>query len=104
MSSLLKLPARTVVLATAPARFAVRTLSCFVRGADLSEPEQPPAPPRRRATPARSRPSPKAARRAARHEPTKGQAAEIRARAREEEAGEDGPGPEIQIDPRLVQP
>lgn len=112
MTSLLKLPLRAAGLALAPTRFAVRTLAHLLSHEERYVPaeEAPPGPAtpppdraraerraskgdgtaaaRRRA----QRPSPKAARRAVRHEPTRGQAAAIRERAREEEQAAGGVG------------
>src|SRR3954468_14737290 len=101
MTTLLRLPLRAVGIATAPTRFAVKTILRFLRddGAHAAEggwsaetpPSEAPAPhyEQRAAAAARARrkppepvkrrqvakPSPKAARRAVRHEPTKGEAA-----------------------------
>jgi hypothetical protein len=123
MPDLLRLSLRAADLVTRPARFAVGKLlrahaaagGGSVRRSDddqpvaptaAAPPQAPPrpeppqsAPPKKRA-PARKPPSPKAARRATRHEPTKGQAAAIRQQARmeEQDAGsEGGPGATIEV-------
>lgn len=121
MSDLLRLPLRAASLATLPARFALRTAWGLLSHAGddrdaagtasaatqapapvVEEPAEKP-PPRSKARAPRTRraPSPKAARRATRHEPTKGQAAAIREREREAErnAGGPGPGPTIEVAP-----
>ncbi len=107
MTSLIKLPLRAVELATAPTRFVLRTVWHLLRDDSQDEDREEPSteaaapvavaaparprPARRRAA-ARPTPSPKAARRAVRHEPTRGQAAALRETAREaeQEAGGEG--------------
>lgn len=111
MPDLLRLPLLAADLATRPARFVLGKLF-ELRHADDDqtvapvEPVAPPAPepvpsaPRRERAPAQKAPSTKAARRATRHEPTKGEAAAIRQQARmeEQEAGsEGGPGATIAV-------
>ena len=113
MAPLLRLPLRAAWIATAPTRFAVKTMLRFLRDdAPEASVAEAPAPhyeqraaaqAQRRAT----RPKPTRSERAdriTRREPTKGEAAAIRERARDEEWGPGGPGPEIQMDPRLRQP
>lgn len=128
MPDLLRLPVFALDVATRPARFVIGKL-LELRGSDDDRPEpaggarrEDPAPreqrpaaqaapdappaaekprpaPKRRA-PARKAPSVKAARRAVRHEPTKGQAAQLRQQQRmeEQDAGsEGGPGATITI-------
>ena len=118
MPNLLRLPLRAADLATRPARFVLGKL-LELRHADDDQtvatptaaparPEPPQSAPPRKRAPAKKAPSPKAARRATRHEPTKGEAAAIRQQQREEEWGEEtGPGANVIIDPavtRLVEP
>jgi hypothetical protein len=116
MPDLLKLSVKAVDLATLPARFALRTaFGLLHRGDDAPAEEHAPPPaaaapvppppvrpaparPARRRTAARPKPSPKAARRAARGEPTKGQAAAMRESLREEEQNAGGPGPGATIE------
>jgi hypothetical protein len=115
MPDLLRLPLRAADLALAPTRFVVKAVWGLLYPRDDHDAEaahaQAPAPPeapprpeppqtRPRRTAARPKPSPKAARRAVRHEPTKGQAAEIRQRQRmeEQDAGsEGGPGATVSV-------
>lgn len=121
MPDLLKLPLRVASLATLPARYALQTAwGLLNHDADdggaarpaaataqapapvVEEPaEKPPPRSKARAPRKRAAASPKAARRAVRHEPTKGQAAAIREREREAEqnAGGPGPGPAIDVAP-----
>lgn len=111
MPDLLRLPLLAVDLATRPARFVLGKL-LELRHADDDQtvatpvspvpptPEPPQSAPPRKRAPAKRAPSPKAARRATRHEPTKGEAAAIRQQARmeEQEAGsEGGPGATIAV-------
>jgi hypothetical protein len=101
MPDLVLLSLRALDLATRPARFAVGTLLNFVRdearepARGAPAPAPPPLPvdehPQTRPRPQRPKPSPKAARRAVRHEPTKGQAAAIRQQQRAAEWGEPPP-------------
>ncbi|MCW2967191.1 MAG: hypothetical protein JWM71_963 [Solirubrobacteraceae bacterium] len=108
MPDLLRLSLRAADLALAPTRFVVRTVWGLLASDDPepapaepaphAEPPQtrPPEPPAK----VRAKPSPKAARRAVRHEPTRGEAAAIRQQQRttEQEAGsEGGPGAEISV-------
>jgi hypothetical protein len=108
MPDLLQLSIRVADLATRPARFAVGTLLRFVRD-ETPEPVHAPAPepvadhPQTRPAPAPRRPRVKAARRAVRHEPTKGEAAAIREAQREAEWGNsDGPGANVVIDEAVL--
>ena len=123
MPDLLRLPLFAADLATRPARFVLGKL-LELRGSDddgpaeapASRPEPPsaaeaatappppvsekPRPAPKKRAPAKKAPSVKAARRAVRHEPTKGEAAKIRQQARmeEQDAGsEGGPGATITI-------
>jgi hypothetical protein len=109
MPSLLQLSLKAADLATLPARYVLKTAIGLVRGGDGPAPAPAPspeaparardveaadakvkAPPKPRAKP---KPSPKAARRAARHEPTRGQAAALREEQRRaEEDAVRGPG------------
>lgn len=85
MPDLLRLPLRALDLASRPARFAVGKLLELRHSDDdrvVATPAAPPRPeppqsaaPPRRAPAKKAAPSPKAARRATRHEPTKGEAA-----------------------------
>ena len=118
MPDLLRLPLRIADYGTRPARFVLGKL-LELRGSDDDQavpaeqpaapqaaapqaekprPEPPQTAPKKRA-PAKKKPSPKAARRATRHEPTKGQAATIRQEQRmaEQDAGGPGPGPTIDV-------
>src|SRR3954469_101745 len=112
MPDLLSLPLRAADLATRPARWVIGQFIDRVRGEDdtptptaptrasAPPPPQadPPAPRAKKRAPAK-KPSPKQARRAVRHEPTRGQAAAIREEQREAEqnAGGPGPGPTIEV-------
>ena len=115
MPDLLRLPLTVADYATRPARFALGKLLELRRSDDdQAAPVAPPpasteaaAPPQTAPKPKprakRPAPSPKAARRAVRHEPTKGQAAEIRAQEREREWGEDNSvGATVDIDPEVL--
>ena len=100
MADILNLSLRVVDLTTRPARYVLgRLLERSHRDVPTAEPRferDEPAPPRRA-------PSPKARRRAARHEPTRGQAAAIRAQQREEEWGDaPGPGANVVIDRDVI--
>lgn len=101
MPDLLRVPLTVADYATRPARFVLGKLLELRRSDDdQAAPVTPPpasteaaAPPQTAPKPKpRARtaaPSPKAARRATRHEPTRGQAAEIRQQEREKEWGVD---------------
>src|SRR4051812_40960440 len=111
MPDLLQLSFRAVDLATRPARFALGLVIDFVRPDTDDEPRPAPAPtpppvadhPQTRARPKPKPPNPKAARRAVRHEPTKGQAAAIRESQREAEWSDDsGPGANVVIDEAVL--
>jgi hypothetical protein len=118
MSDFLSLSLRAAELATRPIRMVVAKLVDFVTEDEPPratpapptpdprfEREPHPEPPQTHPGPEPEAPSPKAARRAARHEPTRGQAATIRAEQREEEWGDEpGPGANIVIDERLTGP
>jgi hypothetical protein len=111
MPSLLQLSLKAADLATLPARYVLKTAIGLARGGDGPAPAPAPspeaeerardvaaadakvkAPPKPRAKP-KPKPSPKAARRAARHEPTRGQAAALREEQRRaEEDAVRGPG------------
>ncbi|MDX6639191.1 MAG: hypothetical protein QOF12_202 [Solirubrobacteraceae bacterium] len=107
MPDLLRLPLRAAELALAPTRFAVKTIWGLLYPHDdydapaAPEPAPRPEPPQTRPPRPRAKPkpSPKAARRAVRHEPTRGEAAAMRQRQRmeEQEAGGPGPGPEVDV-------
>ena len=117
MPDLLSLSFRVLGVATKPARFAVGKLLGLVRDDDTTigktapptpeprfEKQPAPEPPQPRPAAKPRAPSPKAARRAARHEPTKGEAATIRAQKREEEWGDaNGPGANVIIDPAVTE-
>jgi hypothetical protein len=99
MTSLLELPVRAVVLATAPARFAARTLLSFVRD-DAGEAPRPapvqqeaPAPQRERKGPVAREPRPKPAPKP----PSRTQVAREQRVTRPPQP-EGGPGPEIHMD------
>jgi hypothetical protein len=110
MTSLLNLPLRAVAIATAPTRFAIRVVWSLLSDGDeeaaaapahrpaaaREEPEPPARPAARPRRPTAATPSPKAARRATRGEPTRGQAANLRQAAREAESPS-GPGPTIEV-------
>lgn len=116
MPDLVHLSTRALDLATRPARFAFGTLLRFVR--DQQEeplraapaPAPPPSPepaaeqPQTAAPVAPPPPSPKAARRAARHEPTRGQAAAIREHQREEEQHAGGAEPGVGATIEVAEP
>jgi hypothetical protein len=113
MPDLLRFPLRAIDLATRPPRFVLGKLLALrhsdddqVAPADTAEreaparPEPPQSAPKPRAkAPAKPRPSVKAARRATRNEPTKGQAGQIRQQQHmeEQEAGGSGPGATIDV-------
>jgi len=120
MPDLLRLPLLAADLATRPARFVLGKLLDLRHSDDdqvvpthgpsfpASEPaakvapEPKPEPPQsvRKRAPAKKAPSPKAARRATRHEPTKGEAGKIRQQRHmeEQDAGsEGGPGATIEV-------
>lgn len=118
MPDLLRLPLRAADLATRPARFVLGKV-LELRHSDDDEvrpapapPSPPPSAPAQRARPAakprpkaparpkpKAKPSPKAARRATRHEPTRGQAGEIRLAEHmaEQDAGGPGPGATLEV-------
>jgi hypothetical protein len=114
MPDLVQLSIRALDYSTRPVRFAVGMALRFVRddaasdtvepprGASAPAPEPTDAHPQTRPEPTPRRPSPKAARRAVRHEPTKGQAAAIREAQREAEWDHDGPGPNVVIDDAVL--
>jgi hypothetical protein len=114
MPDLLKLPLRAVDLATRPTRYVLGKLLDLRRSdhdqvvvAETPAAEAPPrpeppqsAPPRPRAKPRpKATSSPKAARRAVRHEPTRGEAGRIRQQHHmsEQDAGGPGPGPTVEV-------
>ncbi|MCW2990997.1 MAG: hypothetical protein JWM73_1591 [Solirubrobacterales bacterium] len=112
MPDLLALPLRVADLATRPARFVLGKLLELRHSDDdkvapvADAPVPPPAPgppqsaPAKKPAPARRAPSPKAARRATRHEPTKGEVGKIRQQRHmeEQDAGsEGGPGATIEV-------
>lgn len=118
MPDLLRLPLLAADLATRPARFVLGKLLDLrhsdddqvvpvadevpAAAAPKPEPPQsaPPRPTAKRRAPARRAPSPKAARRATRHEPTKGEVGKIRQQRHmeEQDAGsEGGPGATIEV-------
>jgi hypothetical protein len=104
MPDLLRLPLRVADYGTRPARFVLGKLLELRRSGDDQQqppPQEPPAaaappapePPQtapKKRAPAGKKPSPKAARRATRHEPTHGEAAAIRAK-------EHPTGPSIEV-------
>lgn len=118
MPDLLRLPLLAADLATRPARFVLGKLldlrhsdddqvmpvadEAPAAAAPKPEPPQsaPPRPTAKRRAPAKRAPSPKAARRATRHEPTKGEVGKIRQQRHmeEQDAGsEGGPGATIEV-------
>ena len=104
MPDLLQLSLRAADYATRPARFAIGTMLRFVRD-DMPAP--PPAEPlhdhpQTRPAPEPPKPRPKAARRAARHEPSRGEAAAFRDAQREAEWDHDGPGANVVIDDEVL--
>lgn len=112
MPDLLRLPLRAIDLATLPTRYVIGKLLELRHSDDdqafaptetvAAAPPKPEPPqsvkPKPRAKP-KPKPSAKAARRATRHEPTKGQAGEIRLQEHmaEQEAGGPGPGATLQV-------
>lgn len=112
MPDLLRLPLRAIEIATWPTRYVLGKLLDMSHSEDdqvmVAEPPPAPAPPkpeppqsakpRPKARP-KPKPSPKAARRAVRHEPTKGEVGRIRQEQHmsEQDAGGPGPGPTIEV-------